>query len=286
MRLAAQLDFYEKKYGLEKGLARVKEQGYEALVYTLPRYEEYERYSWTEEKFKEHFTNIGKIIKESGLPIAFTTTGTGLYNDCIPHTYDKRVDMCIKGVRATAYIGGKVFAVRPVKYFRGHEDGVELSRTLTYNALKQIREEAEQQGVRLAFVNSNNDYIYGWSEEDLEEITNEFDMDVILDPADAFHAGCKISRVIKVVGDKVIGVFMNDTPIDPLDNTMPFMGKADYLRLIDIFKELSPNSALVTTQALNYRKYQDFFDSEELVKALDELYFAIGSVVSGKENIL
>jgi hypothetical protein len=92
--------------------------------------------------------------------------------------------------------------------------------------------------------------------------------------------------MIKVVGDKVIGVFMNDTPIDPLDNTMPFMGKADYLRLIDIFKELSPNSALVTTQALNYRKYQDFFDSEELVKALDELYFAIGSVVSGKENIL
>lgn len=285
MRLTALMDFYEKKYGLEEGLSRVKKQGYEAVVYTLPRHEDYVKYQWTEDEFRNHFTNIGKTIKESGLNVAFTTTGTGLYNDCVPDSYDNRVDMCIKGVRASAYMGSEVFLVRPVKYFRGHEDGVELSKQLTYDALKRIYEEAVRQNVRLAIVNSNSDYVYGWNVDELEELTNEFDMDIVIDPVDAFHAGCKMKQMISVLRDKIIGVFMRDTLVDTMDTAMPFMGRVDYIRMVNVLKKLSEETALVTVQNLNYMKYQDFLDSEELVKALDELYFTIGSVVSGKGSI-
>jgi len=285
MKLTALMDFYEKKYGLEEGLSRVKKQGYEAVVYTLPRHEDYMKYQWTEDEFRNYFTNIGKTIKESGLSVAFTTTGTGLYNDCVPDSYENRVDMCIKGVRASAYMGSEVFLVRPVKYFRGHEDGVELSKQLTYDALKRIYAEAERQSVRLAIVNSGSDYIYGWNVEELAELSNEFDMDIVIDPAEASHAGCKLNKLVRFLGDRVVGVFMRDTLVDLYDTAMPFMGRTDYLRMVNVLKDLPKESALVTVQNLNYMKYQDFLDSEELVKALDELYFTIGSVVSGKGSI-
>lgn len=284
MKLAASVVFYEKRYGLTEGVRYLKEKGYESIVYTLPRHEEYAAKNWSEEEFEAYFTEIGKVIRDSGLSLAFTTNNTGIYNDCVPDTFDVRVDMCIKAVRATALMGGEVFAMRPVKYYHGHDDGMELSTRLVYDALKKIKVEADKVGVKIAIVNTDNDDIYGWCVKEIRELIDAFDLYLVIDTVDAYFSGCKVKDLIEEFNDKLIGVLMKDTEITMKNAAMPFMGKANCIKVTDALKNANPNAAVVMMPELTYPRYQEFWDSEGLLKALDDLYYEVGLVTSGKER--
>ena len=282
MKLAASVVFYEKRYGLTEGLQYLKEKGYESIVYTLPRHEEYAAKNWSEEEFEAHFIELGNAIKASGLSLAFTTNNTGIYNDCVPDTYDARVDMCIKGVKATALMGGDTFAMRPVKYYYGHEDGTERSIRLVNDALKKIKEEADKVGVKVAIVNTDNDDVYGWCAKEIRELMDTYDLYLVIDPTDAFFSGCKVKDLIDEFNDRLVGVLMKDTEVTMKNAAMPFMGKADFIKLTDTLKSANPNASVVMMPELTYPRYQEFYDSDDLLKALEDLYYEIGIVMSGK----
>ena len=288
MKLAASVVFYEKRYGLQKGLQYLKTKGYDSIIYTLPRHEEYVARKWSEEEFEAHFTDIGKFIKDSELSIAFTTNDTGIYNDIVPDTYDARVDMCIKSIKATALMGGSVFAMRPVKFYYRHDDGMELSISLVHNALTKIKEEADKVGVKIAIVNADNDDVYGWCVKEIRELIDEFDLYLVIDPTDAYFAGCKVKKLVEEFNDRLVGVLMRDTGITdlPIKNaTIPFMGRADFIKLVDALIDANPNAAVVMMPELTYSRFQEFYDSDGLLEALEDLYYRMAIVASGRERL-
>lgn len=285
MKLAVSASYYEKRYGLEAGLKYLKDKGYESIVYMLPRYEEYARKNMSEEKFETYFKNIRATIERSGLSLAFTTNTTGIYSDMVPSTYEARIDMCMKGVKATALLGCEVFAVRPVKFYWLEDNKTEMSRKLAYDALKRIKAEADKYGVKLAIVNADNDEVFGWCVEDIKELVDEFDMYVVIDTEDGFFAGSKVKDFVSAFNDRLIGVLLKDVEATMKNPMIPFMGKAGFQSIAKSLAQANTNAAAVVMPEMFYARLQEFQESNGLWDALDELYYEIGCVMAGKENV-
>ena len=288
MKIAAQCDFYFQQYGVEEGLRRLEDMGYQHLVYTITgRYDQPFTTQWTDQDLEKHYAPIKKAVDESKMDILFAILGTDIYLDDLAHTADARRKMCVQAVKAAAYAGCKILGVRPAILVQSIPDGLERSKEISCSIFDDMKKVADQVGVTLAFINgkiiqgfSYGNHCYGCGIDELLELANRYDGKIIIDPVSAESANEKMKDLLAGAGDKLIGLLLTDIEKTSRLPVIPTTGCIDYPAVRRILPGANKEAVLVTMHTPVFKKYQDFIKNEGLVSSLGQLLWKITDVVA------
>ena len=279
MRIAAQSDFYFQTYGPEEGIKRIEELGYEYITYTITgRYDQPFTTQWTDKELEENYSPIKKAVENSNLKMLFAVVGTDIYNDVLHFTLEARKKMCVHSVKAAAYAGCKIIAVRPATIVRSTQDAMQKSKDISLEVFDAMKEEADKLGVKLAFINNTRaqnlwggNYCYGSNASDLMELAEKYDAGIVIDPVNANHAMERVEDLLVGVGDKLLGFFLTDIEGTTKAHVIPTLGCLNYGEIARNLKYASEDTALVSMYSPILKRYSDFTGSESFVKTLGEL---------------
>lgn len=294
MNVAAQADFFIKHYGIERALKKLKETGYEYITYQISsQYDEPFTKEWTDQDIRKYFSPIGVCAKAEQMKMVYTTMNAAIYDDVLPETAESRKKMCIQAVKATACMGCPVLAVQPAAMFYKKPEIYEITKEISLNIFKEMKQVADEVGVQLAFINNNNCYAYGSRIEDLLELTELFDGKIIIDPMYAYEAHENEMELAKRAGDKLLAFCVTDIDGDdgnPFHFTgkqrtiMPMMGALNYPLIIDRMKYVNQNAFVSYEYNSVLERYIEFVDSEALMDAFDKLFYKTACLIAGTAN--
>lgn len=290
MRIATQSDFYFQTYGPEEGVKRLEKQGYQYVVYTITgRYDQPFTTQWTDVELEEHYAPVKTAIANSTLEMLFAIVGTDIYNDVLHHTFEARKKMCVHAVKAAAFAGCKILAVRPATIVRGTQDAMEKSKAISLEVFDAMKEEADKLGVKLAFVNNTmsqtlwgGNFCYGSTTTDLLELAEKYDAGIVLDPVNANLAMQRVEDLLIGVGDKLIGFLLTDIEGTTRTSVLPTMGIINYTEIPNCLKKAPEEAALVVMQTPVLKRYSDFINHEPLVEAVSRFLRKTADVILQK----
>lgn len=283
MKLAAQADFYIEKFGPKEGTKKLKEIGYQNIVYTIT--------PQTFAKFSDDDFCLNRSeIEKAGMQMTFAICGKELYLDHAPHEFEGRKQMCIKALKAAALMGCSVLGVRPLAFRNSTPNAWEESKRLTYELYSEVREEADKLGVKLAFFNntkqpcfSSGTYSYGCRASELLELAKNFDSGIIIDPAYALKAGERVEELLTETKDKLLGFCISDMAQREMTQALPMFGSVDYQGLIHFFQDYESDAAVVMMYTPIMNRYSDFVSNQELISSITRTYLKVARLIEGKE---
>ncbi len=281
MKLAAQSDFFIKNYGLEEGLKRLKNIGYEAICYTIDgRYDQPFTTEWTDKELSAKFCPIGETIRNSGLQLLYTSLLCDSYNQLLPHTTEARMKMCVQALKATYYMGGDTFAFSlPMAGFG--QDSVAETKVFAEQYLDALTAAAAPLGMTVAVFNNpgrgSSCYSYGSLPSELLELTEKFGVKVILDPANAHRSCSRISQLINELKDKIFAFALTE-----VDRVIPLMGAVNYPEVINELGKLEHTYHLVVDYNPVFKRYCHFLSSEGVTCALETFLYDIAKALASQ----
>ena len=292
MKIAAQSDFFFQTYGPEEGIKRIEELGYKYITYTITgRYDQPFTTQWTDKELKEHYSPIKEAMDNSNLEMLFAVVGTDIYNDVLHFTLEARKKMCVHSVKAAAYAGCKILAVRPATIVRATQDAMQKSKAISFEVFDAMKEEADKLGVKLAFINNTKsqnlwggNICYGSNASDLMELAEKYDAGIVIDPVSANHAMERVENLLVGVGDKLIGFFLTDIEGTTKANVIPTLGCLNYSDIARNLKYASEDAALVAMYSPILKRYSDFAKNEGFVKTLGELMMKMANTFLQKRE--
>lgn len=293
MKLAAQADFYIKHYGQKAGVQYLKDLGYESIIYTAMESQGTPFVAnGTDEELKKYFCEVRKATESCGMTIPFVTLKNELYSDVNPDFLEKGKRICLKAIKATAYMGSDTLGIQPVCLRKSTPDAFEKSKAITYQIFEELQKEADKVGVRLAVINntkqrcfSSGSDSYGCRAEELLELAQHFNTGVILNPVHSLKAGERVPDMIETLGERLIGLLLIDASMRTMSQgTMPLMGAVDYFGIAEYLqkKENSAVAAMLYTPIMD--RYRDFVHVEGVIDSLSKLFFDMSNCIIGNGN--
>ena len=283
MKLASQADYLIQKFGAEESLLRLKTTGYESIVFQIDgRYDEPFTQSWTENDLEQYFQPINTAANQLQMNIPFTILGTAIYNDYSSNTTSARIKMAKQAIKATYYMGSKVMALRPVFFYCKND--YTLSKQLTYDFMKILKEEAEQHKIQLAFLNNANCYAYGARAEELIELADYFDARIVIDPSIAFYSGARVEELLEKCGKHVIGFLVTDTKNRLEEPAFPTQGSLKYEIIKRELEKCNSNAFITMMYSPILKRYADFMKHNGVVDAVDKFLYKLGNCLNESEE--
>jgi len=292
MKIAAQSDFYFQTYGPNEGIKRLEKLGYQYITYTITdRYDQPFTTKWTDTEIKERYEPIKKAVEASNLEMLFAMIGTDIYNDVLHHTFEARKKMCVNAVKAAAYAGCGIIAVRPATIVRAVQNAMEKSKEISLEVFNAMKEEAEKMGVKLAFINNTmsqtlwgGNFCYGSTAADLVELSERYDAGIIIDPVSAYNSLQRVEELLVGVGDKLIGFLITDIEGATKSSVLPTMGIINYSEISNCLRQVPEETALVVMQTPILKRYGDFIHNEPMVEALNQFLRKTADVIVRKNE--
>jgi sugar phosphate isomerase/epimerase len=201
--------------------------------------------------------------------------------------------MCVHAVKAAAYAGCKILAVRPATIVRATQNAMEKSKAISLEVFDAMKEEADKVGVKLAFVNNTmsqtlwgGNFCYGSTAADLLELVERYDAGIVLDPVSAYNAMQRVEDLLIGVGNKLIGFLITDIEGTTKSPVLPTMGIINYAEIPSCLKKAPEKAALVVMQTPMLKRYVDFAGDEQMVEALNVFLRKTADVILEKSKMV
>ena len=291
MQLTVQADYFVKKYGADEAFFMLSELGYQAVSYEL--YEVYESPSfadWTEEQLRAYFEPIGDAARRHNLEVAFVSMSRGIYNDYIPQTFEQRKVWCRQTIKAAAYMGSKMAVIRPVFFYRRHEDAKALSESYTREVLDAMTEVAKERQVDIGLFNNHKSTEYGSRGVELSKLAKAYQAKILIDPTFAYQARIAMGDILDGVKEHLAAVMVADierVTDSPLGVAYPpMMGQVDFDEMRELLQECSDEIYLTTMSTALLERYGIVCQSKSFVDAMLKYLFKVSCVLCERGEML
>ena len=306
MKVTCESDFYIQRYGIEEGLKKIKELGYQNISYTLTQMSVFPDFGeWSKEKLEEQYEPLRKVLEKYGLGISYITMARSIYNHNQPTTFETRKTWCLQTMRVAAYLGCPLVVVYPTALPGGCPDLYQRSKEILWEVLSDMREESSKIGVQVAIQNAGDLYNYGNRGEELLECAETFGVSVLLDPSMAHLlreripcltttgywdslvrvrvGGRRTVTIIEYLQEHLIGVLLNDTERTIGNPVLPMMGVIDHREIVRQMKTCKKELCLTVIYQPIFKRFSEFLESESLVDTLGEYFYQMADLFDSVE---
>ena len=305
MKITCESDFYIQRYGLDEGLKKIKEIGYQYITYTLTEMSNFPDFGeWTKEKIEEHYEPLRKLLEKYGLHISYLTMARGIYNHNQPTTFEARKRWCVQAMRVAAYLGCSSVVIRstalPAALPTGYKEVYQQSKEILWEILSVMKEEGDKIGVRPVVLNVGDLFNYGNRVEELLECVDKFGIGVLLDPSMAHlmreripcltttgywdslgrvhEEGRPGDSIIELLQEHLIGVLLNDTERTIGKPVLPMSGIIDHREIVRQMQRCPNELCLTVVYQPIFKRFSEFLETESLVDTLGEYFYQMATL--------
>ena len=283
MLLAIEPNTYLARFGLEQGLDRAQRCGWEAVCFPLNLGPKDPMLEWSEAELDQHYAQLRQGLKQRGvvLPYVWLTD-----TDLAHYAPEIRQKICRQGVKAAKAMGAQAFAIRPATFAGTVLDAWERSKLITTELARCMRQEADLQGIRIAFINNARratKFCYGCRPQELLELCDAYDADVIIDPVNAYFAGERLDEIVAACGRRMIGFLIKDVELTFKTPHLPITGALDYNGVLSVLAGL-PDSVYATMIFTDiFKRFKKPADLDPIVfDRFETFVYHVGQCVVGK----
>lgn len=295
MKITCEADFYIQRYGIDEGMKKIKELGYQNISYMLMEMKDYpDFHEWSKEKMEEYYEPLREVLEKYGLHIYYLTMARSIYNHSEPETFEVRKLWYLQAMRVAAYLGCHMVVISPAilpgSLPTGYQETYRRSKEILWEVLAVMKEEGDKIGVRPVVLNARYLYTYGNRGMELLECAEKFGSGVLLDPSMAYVARDKIpclttirywdsvgrvyedcdsgTSIIELLQEHLIGVLLNDIERTIGNRVLPMSGVIDHRELVRQMKKCQNELCLTVTYQPIFKRFSEFLGAEYLVNTL------------------
>ena len=287
MKLAVEPNTYFERFGLDQGVERAGKRGWEAACFPISMGPKDPMLDWSDKQFDEHYAQLRHTLQKQGLIVPYVWLTETDFAHFSPEIRQK---ICRQGVKAAKAMGAHSVAIRPATFAGTVLDAWERSKTVTLELAGCLREEADRQGIRIAFINNARratKFCYGCRPQELLELCDAFDADVIIDPVNAYFAGERLDEIVSACGRRMIGFLIKDVELTFKTPHIPIAGALDYNGVLPALAQLPDNvyaTMIFTDIFKRFKKPADL--NESVFDCFETFIYHVGQCVVGKATKL